>query len=68
MSVEVTSQNTLDPTICEGNFLSLINDLNLAAATGKQFVILQELNGGPVALETRAITRIRELQDAFIGQ
>lgn len=66
--IEITSRDTLDPTIVEADMATLVNDLNIAAAAGKQFVILQEHGAGAVALETRNITRMREREDedAFI--
>lgn len=71
--LEITSKGTLDATIVEGDFQTFINDLNLAAAQGKQFVVATEQRDGetqPVALETRNITRIRVMgfEDAFIGR
>lgn len=71
MTVEVTSRDTLDPTRCEGRFVDFVNDLNIAAAAGKAFVLAQEAGRGPVALETRNITRVRDLGEeepsAYIG-
>jgi hypothetical protein len=73
MTVEITSKGTLDPTIVKGDHLALLNELNLAAAQGKQFVLLEEeggpYGGGPVILETRNITRVRTMEgtSAFIS-
>jgi hypothetical protein len=72
MTLEITSRDTLDSTVVAGDFASFINDLNIAAAAGKQYVLCTEIRNGehsPVALETRNITRIRDLgaHDAFIG-
>lgn len=73
MTLEITSRETLDPTLVSGDFPGFINDLNIAAAAGKQFVIATEIRDGQelnVALETRNITRIRDLGgvDAYIGR
>lgn len=68
--IEITSTGTLDPTIVEADMAALVYDLNIAAASGKQFIIMQEHGAGAVALETRNITRMREIEgdaDAFIG-
>lgn len=74
MTLEITSRETLDTTTVEGDFASFINDLNVAAASGKQFVVATEIRPDgqtcPVGLETRNITRIRDLtdmDDAFVG-
>lgn len=72
MTCEISVMHAMDPTIIEGNFSQFINDLNIAAASGKQFVICTErLPDGetaPVAFDTRNITRIREVErnDAFL--
>jgi hypothetical protein len=71
--LEITSRDTLDETLIEGDFHSFINDLNIAAASGKQFVIAAEVRedgSEPVAFETRNITRIRvsEAERAFVGR
>lgn len=75
MTLEVTSRETLEPTIVASDFAQFVNDLNLAAAAGKQYVIATEVRDGresPVALETRNIVRIRDLgenaEDAFVGR
>ncbi len=74
MTCEITHKNTFEPTIIEGDFMAFINDLNIAAANGKQFVVANEARPdgslAPVAFETRNITRIRNVDSdacAFIG-
>lgn len=70
--LEVTSRATLDPTIVEGDIEKILSDLNVAAAAGKHFVLMTEVRGSertPVMLETRNITRVREVDlDAFVGR
>lgn len=73
MTVEITLKNTLDPSYVAGDFATFINDLNIAAAASKQYVIATEIRDGttnPVAFETRNITRIRDVsnQDALLGR
>lgn len=67
--LEITSRDTLDPTIVESDLVQLVNDLNVAASGGKQFVIVTEKDSGNTALETRNITRIREKDgdNAFVS-
>lgn len=73
MTVEISLKSTMDATYVVGDFKDFINDLNLAAAKGMQYVIATERrfdgSTAPIAFETRNITRIREVQedDAFIG-
>jgi hypothetical protein len=61
--------DVFEPVRLEGNFISFIQELNLAAAQGKQYVICSELGGGDIALETRAIKVIRGMEeaDAYLG-
>lgn len=70
MTVEITVRDVVDPVQIEGDFAGFIADLNIAAASGKQFVICKELGGGPVAFETRNITIMRDAEDdsSFIGR
>lgn len=73
MTLEISLKSTLDPTFVDSPFPQFVNDLNMAAAKGMQFVIATEMRDDgqrrPVAFETRNITRIRELDEehAFIG-
>lgn len=66
MTLEITLRQTMEPSVVEGDLVSFINDLNIAAAAGKQYIIATEILGGqgsPAAFETRSITRVRELDD-----
>lgn len=66
--VEVTSRDTLEPTYVVGNFLAVVNELNMAAANGRSMVVFDEkLRDGttaPVAVERINITRIRPRQES----
>lgn len=66
--MEVMSTGMLEPTLIEGDMHHMLQALNLAASEGKQFVLLEDVNGLRVGLETRNITRIREIDPdkAFI--
>jgi hypothetical protein len=71
--LEVSLRDTLDATIVEGEFDAFISNLNIAAASGKQFVVAVEVRDDgtePVAFETRNITRVRpvSVEDAFVGR
>jgi hypothetical protein len=71
-TLTIRVRDSFEPIMVEADFVAFINDLNIAAATGKQYVIATEANTGgqPVALETRNITAIRPAgsnEDAFIG-
>lgn len=60
----------LEKTLVKGDLPSVVHNMNLAAANGKQFVVCEELDGTAVALETRNITIMREIRDehdAFIS-
>lgn len=66
--MEVMSTGMLEPTLIEGDMHHMMQELNLAATAGKQFVLFEDVNGLKVGLETRNITRIREIDPdkAFI--
>jgi hypothetical protein len=72
--VEIFLKSTLDTTYLVGDFVGFIHDLNIAAASGKQYVIATEQRAdgstNSVAFETTSITKIRDAEDvdrAFIG-
>lgn len=72
--IEITSRGVLDPTKVRESFGEFVNNLNIAAAAGKQFVIATEVRDDnepdDVALNTQLIARIRplEVEDAFVGR
>lgn len=72
MPVSITSKGTFDDTVVQGTFVDVVNALNVSAAAGKQFSLFTEVaSGRNVALETRNITRIRDLEegiDDYIGR
>lgn len=57
--LEIMVRDALEPVLIESDFIAFIQDLNVAAAKGLQYVIAQEATGNPVAFETRNITTIR---------
>ncbi len=74
MTVEITHANTIEPTYIAGDFGAFVNEMQLAAAAGKRFVILTERrpdgSTGAVALDTGNMTRMRDMEDmrdAFVG-
>ncbi len=68
MTLEITVRDLLEPIKIEAEMIGFINDMNIAAASGKHFVIAQEKDRGPVAFETRNVTVIRDIEeDAFLG-
>lgn len=68
--IEITVRDVIDPIKVKGDFADFINNLNISAAQGKQFVICEEERGGPVAFEIRNLTVMRadEDDDSFIGR
>lgn len=70
MVVVVWSRNSLEPRRIQGDLISLVNDMNIAAASGKQFVVVQKEDGAPVAIQTQNITTMdqEDESDAYIGR
>lgn len=72
MTCEISVKSAMEATRIVGDFAQFVNDLNIAAASGKQFIICTEEHAdgttAPVAFDTRNITRIREIQvdNAFL--
>lgn len=66
--LEVMSTGMLEPTLLDADLLTMLNELNLSAAQGKHFIHMTDVSGASVLLETRNITRVREVKtaDAFI--
>lgn len=57
---EIESRDSLEKTVVEADIISVVNDCNVAAATGKQFVLFKEHDkDSPVALMTGNITKMR---------
>jgi hypothetical protein len=69
VSVELWFRDSFETEIIEGDLVTLMNNLNIAAANGKQFAILDAENG-PVMVETRNIIKAKEASgsDAFVGR
>ncbi len=73
--IEVTSRGVLETTRLAGSFDEFVSNLNIAAASGKQFVLATEVrrddaDDDRVALNTEliAVARPVEVEDAFVGR
>lgn len=68
MSVSITTQNTLEPTRVPGDFVEIINNLNLASAKGLDFVVFSDHDDNKLAVRLDSITVVQEYEDvSFIG-
>lgn len=71
MSVEIWFRDGLNTEIVNGDLLTLVNSLNVAAASGKQYALLQDRNGSNLMVETNNIIKAREYDEeterAYIG-
>lgn len=65
MSVEVTNQNTFEKTIVRGDLHSMVKTINQADT---RWVMFEELDGNPVALDCMTMTKMRNIpdDDAFL--
>jgi hypothetical protein len=61
-------RDSLETETVEGNLVDLANNLNIAAANGKQFAIFDGADGDAVLVDTRSIIKAREqrIEDAFV--
>ncbi len=70
MSVEIWFRDSMESEVVAGDLVSLTHNLNVAAANGKQFAILNDTTGEGLMVETRNIVKARErkTEDAFLGR
>ncbi len=71
MSIALVLSDTFETVRIEGDLKTLLGELNLAAASGKQYVISRDLNGESVLIDRNAIKMAREIsedEDAHIGR
>jgi hypothetical protein len=69
MAVRIWFRDSFEPETVAGDLVTLMNNLNVAAANGKQFAILNDTGGEGLMVETRNIIKARESkdEDAFVG-
>ncbi len=69
MPVEMWFRDSLETEMIDGDIVTLTNNLNVAAANGKQFAIL-DTPTGPVMVETKNIIKARQSdgKESFIGR
>ena len=70
MPVAVKFKNEIEYIEVQGDLLSLVTDLNISSANGKQFTTLREHpSGTPIAVDLHNINFMRELDadDAYIS-
>ena len=61
--IEIHSRDQFQAVRVEGDFLETVQNLNLAGAQGKQFVIFTEEGGNPVAIEAHNIIKLRPVDE-----
>lgn len=62
MTVVVTLKGALEPVILDEDFLGMANQLNMAGASGRQFVVFDDDEGGPVLLSLSQILTAKEVE------
>jgi hypothetical protein len=68
MTVELWFRGSMDTELIDGDLLTLTHNLNMAAANGKQYAIL-DTRGGPLMVETKNIVKAREIGDeSYVGR
>ena len=61
MPVIVTLKGTFEPLILDEDLAETFNSLNLAGATGRKFVVSQELDGEAVLMALDQVLTIKEI-------
>lgn len=67
MTLQIEMRGKLDPINVPGNFQHFVDQLNLAAAKGMQYVILEDHDGNNIALNQQNILTAREFDDDAVG-
>ena len=62
MTVAVTLRGALEPVLLDEDFPSIANTLNMAGATGRQFIAADGENG-PVLIALNQILTVREVEE-----
>jgi hypothetical protein len=65
--LQIRMRGDIDALVANGTFDNFVNSVNLAAAAGRQYVILEDLNGNPMALNQSNILTIQEIEDVGGG-
>lgn len=67
MTVILRLQSDITDTVIPGDFEAVLTQLNQAAAMGMSFVLVQDNDGEPIALNIDNINSIRPGNDALLG-
>ena len=70
MPVQVSLKGTFDVVVLDEDFAGIANTLNMAGASGRQFVVADQLDGEPILISLNQILTIREVdneEDALIA-
>lgn len=67
MALHVRMRGDIDALEVSGNFNQFVDSVNLAAAAGRQYVILEDLHGNPMALNQSNILTVQEVEDVGGG-
>lgn len=68
MMLTIDLRGGMAPVELDQDFTDMVNDLNVAAASGKLLVLAKRTNGSPVAIAIPNILTITEEDDsAFLG-
>jgi hypothetical protein len=61
--VAVHLKDLLEPVVADEDFAGAINALNMSAAKGLQFMVMDDMDGGHIALAIPNINLITEVDD-----
>lgn len=63
MPIAVHLKDLLEPVVADEDFAGAINALNMSAAKGLNFMVMDDMNGGHVAFSIPNINLITEVED-----
>lgn len=70
MSTEVYVHGALEPIVLDGDFVSLVNSINIAKASGLSFMVADRTDGSHVAIMMDSILWMNEMEedDLYVGE
>lgn len=63
MAVKIDMRGSLTPYYMTGDFAATINSMQLAAASGKEFLVFESIDGSHIAVASHNILAIKEVDD-----
>lgn len=67
MTLQIEMRGKLDVINIPGNFQHFVDQVNLSAAKGMQYIIVEDHDGKHIALNQQNILFVKEIDDDILG-